>query len=122
MSDQCLIEVDPKVFTVLISDEWSPQSAQQTTTNADDDENFIYHKVEGSQGSRAYMAGSFNNTAVHGFNNLVKTNIVHSTGTTKKEGAVMNFHCNVTEISCGLYDIVFEYFLIVCVHYYLVVI
>ena len=41
----------------------------------DDDDDFIYHKVEGSQGSRAYLAGPFNNTVVHGFNNLVKINM-----------------------------------------------
>ena len=31
--------------------------------------------MEGSQGSRAYLAGPFNNTVVHGFNNLVKINM-----------------------------------------------
>ena len=50
----------------------------------DDDDDFIYHKVEGSPESRAYLAGPFNNTVVHGFNNLVKIKIVHSTWTTKK--------------------------------------
>ena len=49
----------------------------------ENDDDFIYHIVEGSQGSRAYLAGPFNNTVVHSFNNLVKINIVHSTGTTK---------------------------------------
>ena len=40
--------------------------------SVDDDDDFIHHKVEESQGSRAYLAGPFNNTVVHGFNNLVK--------------------------------------------------
>ena len=45
----------------------------------------IYHKVEGSQGSRAYLAGPFNNTVVHGFNNLLKINTVQKLKKKKKK-------------------------------------
>ena len=48
---------------------------QSKYTTFDDDDDFIYHKVEGSQGSRAYLAGPFNNTVVHGLNNLVQINM-----------------------------------------------